>query len=381
MSKPVRIGIVAGEASGDQLGAGLLAALKRHFPHARYSGIGGQKMLAEGFESLYPMDRLSVMGLTEPLKRLPELLKIRRQLKRHFISQQFDLVIGIDSPDFNLGLELKLKKAGITTAHYVSPSVWAWRQGRIKKIARAVDMMLTLLPFEAAFYRQHNVPVTFVGHPLAEQLPLETDTAHARAQLGLHIDKKVLTLMPGSRGSEVKLLGEIFLQVAQNCCEKIEGLQIVLPAASSERRQQLEAQLAGFPSLPVKLIDGQSLTAMAAADAVLLASGTTALEAMLLKKPMVVSYRLSRTSFFMLSRLVKTDYYSLPNLLAGRQLVPELVQSDATAEKLTEAILPMLADSAEVARLQHHFHDLHQQLRQGGSEKAAQVLAGMINRG
>lgn len=378
MATPLKIGIVAGEASGDQLGAGLIPALKKRFPDAVMVGIGGHKMLAQGFESLFPIDRLSVMGLVEPLKRLPELLRIRRQLFKYFRDQKFDLVIGIDSPDFNIDLELKLRKAGIKTAHYVSPSVWAWRQQRIKKIARAVDMMLTLLPFEAGFYRQHDVPVTFVGHPLAEELPLENDTAAARQQLGLPMMGRVLTIMPGSRGSEVKTLGTLFLAVAQQCRQQIPDLQLVLPAASPERRIQIEEQLLEFPDLPVKVLDGNSLTAMAAADAVLLASGTTALEAMLLKKPMVVSYRFGKFSYAIISRLVKAPYVSLPNLLANKMLVPECIQNDATVERLTAELLPLLGESAEIASLREAFCELHIQLKQGGSEKAAEALATLL---
>ena len=381
MSSNRKIGIVAGEASGDQLGAGLITALKKHFPNVEFAGIGGSKMLAEGFRSLYPIDRLSVMGLVEPLKRLPELLKIRRNLFHYFTKHQFDLVVGIDSPDFNLGLELKLRQQGIKTVHYVSPSVWAWRRGRIKKIAKAVDRMLTLLPFEAEFYRQHQVPVTFVGHPLAEQLPLENDTQAARQELGLPENAAVLTIMPGSRGSEVEALGTLFLQTAQQCRQQIADLQCVIPAASPARRQQIDQQLTSFPDLPVTLLDGNSLTAMSAADVVLLASGTTALEAMLLKKPMVVSYRFGKLSHAILSRLVKVPYVSLPNLLANKMLVPECIQNEATVERLTDELLAFLKDNNQVCELQEHFLSLHKQLQQGGSERAAQAIADMLDTG
>ena len=288
MSNPIRIGLVAGEASGDQLAAPLIAELRKHFPDAIFEGLGGEQMIAQGFRSLFPMERLSVMGLVDPLKRLPELLHIRKTLYRHFLDNQFSLVVGIDSPDFNLGLEKKLRRQGVTTAHYVSPSVWAWRQGRVKKIAQAVDRMLTLLPFEAGFYQQHQVPVTFVGHPLADRFPMQPDTLGAREQLGLPADKKVLAIMPGSRRSEVAMLGQLFLECALNCRERLQQqgqeLNFVIPAASVDRYQELQVLLATFPELPVKLVQGNSHQVMEAADAVLLASGTTALEAMLLKK-------------------------------------------------------------------------------------------------
>lgn len=370
--------MVAGEASGDQLGAGLISNLKKYFPDAEFVGIGGAKMQQQGFRSLFPMERLSVMGLVEPLKRLPELLRIRRRLFHYFISHQFDLVVGIDSPDFNLGLELRLRRRGIKTAHYVSPSVWAWRQGRIRKIAKAVDRMLTLLPFEADFYRQYRVPVTFVGHPLAEEIPFENDTAAARQALDLPVDAIVLAIMPGSRASEVAQLGTLFLEVARHCQQKIPGLLLVIPAANAARRQQIEEQLRDFPELPVKLLNGNSHQAMAAADAVLLASGTTALEAMLLKKPMVVSYRMGNMSYRIFSKMIKVPYISLPNLLAAKMLVPECIQSDATVERLSAELLPLLTDKEKASALQEIYLELHRQLQQGGNARAAKVLSGML---
>ena len=377
MRNRLKIGLVAGEASGDQLGAGLIAELKNQFPEAEFVGLGGKLMKAQGLRSLFPMDRLSVMGLVEPAKRLPELLRIRRTLYHYFAVHRFDLVVGIDSPDFNLGLELKLKRSGIKTVHYVSPSVWAWRQGRIKKIARAVDHMFTLLPFEADFYHDHNVPVTFVGHPLAEELPLATDTSAARQALGLEEDKKILAVLPGSRGSEVAALGALFLDTVRECRKSISNLHIVIPAANQARKDQLELLLKRYQDVPVTLLDGHSHQAMAAADAVLLASGTTALEAMLLKKPMVVSYRMGRLSYAIISRMLKVPYVSLPNLLAGRALVPECIQDDATVDRLTAELLPLLnSDKAE--DLQASFLELHQQLQQGGNVKAASVIAGML---
>ncbi len=372
-----RIGIVAGEESGDQLGAGVIAALKKHYPYAIFEGIGGARMQALGFRSLFPMERLAVMGLVEPLKRLPELWSIRRQLIRHFLATRPALVLGIDAPDFNLGLEQKVRQAGITTAHYVSPSVWAWRQGRIHKIARAVDLMLTLLPFEAQFYRQHNVPVVFVGHPMADQLPLTPNPSAARGALGLPAADPLLALLPGSRASEVGLLGPLFIQVARRCLQAIPDLQFVLPAANAARRRQIDAQLQGV-ELPIRVIDGQSHLAMEAATAVLLASGTTALEAMLLKKPMVVSYKTGWLSHAILSRMLKVPYVSLPNLLAGRALVPELLQGQATVANITEQVLQCLRDDQQRASLALEFDKLHRQLRCNGSAVAAESLVALI---
>ena len=373
------IGIVAGEVSGDRLGAGLIRALRRRYPDAEFAGIGGDAMAAEGFRSLYPLERLAVMGFVEPLKRLPELLRIRRGLARHFRARRPALFVGIDAPDFNLGLELNLRRAGIRTAHYVSPSVWAWRQGRIRKIARAVDHMLVLFPFEAEFYRRHGVPVTWVGHPLADELPLEPDTAGARRLLDLPADAPVLAVLPGSRGSEVALLGPLFLDTVAACRELVPGLRCVVPAANAARRAQIDALLAAHPGAPVQVLDGQSHTAMAAADAVLLASGTSALEAMLLKKPMVVAYRTGRFTHAVASRLVKLKHVSLPNLLAGRELVPELLQDAATVAALSGQVLRCLGDTPERAALIAEFDALHRQLRRGASERAAAALAELID--
>lgn len=375
----MRIGIVVGEASGDILGAGLMAALRRRYPDAVFEGIGGERMLAAGFNSFFPQDRLAVMGLVEPLKRLPELLRIRKHLIRHFTDNPPDVFIGIDSPDFNLTIEEKLKAQGIKTVHYVSPSVWAWRQKRIVKIARAVDLMLTLLPFEASFYEQHRVPVCFVGHPLADEIPLQADQAEARRKLDLPPQARVMALMPGSRGGEVKLLGPLFWQAAQWCQQQDPGLQFVVPAASPQRRQQIEAQLAGFGRLPLTLVDGQSHTVMAAADCVLMASGTTTLEAMLLKRPMVVAYKFAWLSYVILSRLVKSPYFSLPNLLADKMLVPEILQDDVTAASLGQAMMRYFQEPQLAQALRQEFTDIHQRIRCDASERAAAAIQGLID--
>ncbi len=377
-NRPLRIGIIVGEASGDQLGAGLIAALQSVHPDAIFEGVGGTKMQALGCTSLYPMETLSVMGLVEPLKRLPELLRMRRGLVEHFSAQPPDVFIGIDAPDFNLGIELRLKKAGIPTVHYVSPSVWAWRQGRIKKIARAVDHMLTLLPFEAEFYQRHNVPVTFVGHPLADELPLVPDISAARTRLKLASDGPVIALLPGSRQSEVGLLGQLFLDAARLCLQARPELTFVLPAANPARRQQIDAMLADAGDLPISVLDGQSHLAMEAADVVLLASGTTALEAMLLKKPMVVSYKAGWLTHAIISRMLKVPYVSLPNLLADRELVPEVLQDEATAETLATLLLERLGDSDLAIKLRSDFIELHQQIKCNGNQKAAEAVLSVI---
>ena len=335
-------------------------------------------MQALGCQSLYPMETLSVMGLVEPLKRLPALLRMRRGLIEHFIAQPPDVFIGIDAPDFNLGIELRLKKAGIPTVHYVSPSVWAWRQGRIKKIARAVSHMLTLLPFEADFYQDHNVPVTFVGHPLADELPLQPDMQGARDQLNLPSETPIIALLPGSRQSEVALLGQLFLDTARLCLKENPELSFVLPAANPARRRQIDGMLAEYEDLPVTVFDGQSHLVMEAADVVLLASGTTALETMLLKKPMLVSYKTGWLTYAIISRMLKVPYISLPNLLAGRELVPEVLQDDATAETLAELLLARLGNSALALTLRSEFTKIHQQIKCNGNEKAAEAVLSVI---
>ena len=380
----MHIGIVVGEASGDILGADLMRALKQRYPSCCFSGIGGERMLAEGFTSLYPQDRLAVMGLVEPLKRLPELLSIRKHLLHYFIDQRVDLVIGIDSPDFNLTLEKKLRQAHVKTIHYVSPSVWAWRQGRIKLIKESVDWMLTLLPFEAAFYEQHDVPVTFVGHPLADQFPLENDTYAARQQLSdilscsIGQDKMVIACLPGSRQGEVEKIGGAIWQAMEVLIETHPQLEILIPALNKQRQQQIALQLAQYPHLPATIVEGHSQTVMAAADCVVMASGTTTLEAMLLKKPMVVVYKKDAFSFWLISRMLKVDHISLPNLLAGKTIVPELLQNAATPHAIANEVSHWLNDSHAVVQLKNEFTRLHQQLRCNASATASDVVATLL---
>lgn len=378
----MRVGIVAGEQSGDILGAGLIAALRQRFPELIVEGIGGQRMIAAGCHSFFPQDRLAVMGLLEPLKRLPELLHIRKTLREHFIADPPDVFIGIDSPDFNLPLAASLKAQGIRTVHYVSPSVWAWRQGRLKKISHAIDLMLTLFPFEADFYRQHadQYPVTVhcVGHTLADELPLEpVAPAIARQQLGLS-GETVVALMPGSRAGEVARMAPLFFEAAKHCLAVEPGLRFVLPAANPERKQQLMALLEEQEPLPITIVDGQSHLCMQASEAVLMASGTTSLEAMLLKKPMVIAYKMSALSYAIISRLLRVPYVGLPNLLAGQGLVPELLQAAAQPQALAEAVLRQLHDTQYREALLVRFTELHRSIRLGADQQAAAAVSALI---
>ena len=371
------IAIVAGEASGDTLGADLIKALKKHFPDAIFEGVGGPKMQAEGFTSLFAMDRLAVMGFVDPLKRLPELLSIRRSLIKRYLNNPPIVFIGIDAPDFNANIEYKLKLRGITCVHYVSPSVWAWRTGRIKKIKQSVDLMLTLFPFEASFYQEHKVPVCYVGHPLAKQFSQQPTNAEARQELGLDPEVPLLCVMPGSRSSEVEMLAELFLDAAKKV-ELLMGekLQVVIPAANQARYKQLE-KIIDSSNQKIILLLQQSHLAMKAADVVLLASGTTALEAMLLKKPMVVSYRLGALTYKLVSPFIKTPFVSIPNLLANRMLVPELIQDDASVDNLSREVAQAF-EAQNASEMIGIFDQLHQQLALSSGDIAAAAIVNLI---
>ena len=369
----LRIALVAGEASGDILGAGLMRALKTQHPAVEFIGVGGPLMQAEGLTSYFPMERLSVMGLVEVLGRLRELLARRKLLIQTLIEEKPDVFIGIDAPDFTLNIELKLRQAGIKTVHYVSPSVWAWRQKRVLKIREGCDLMLTLLPFEAKFYEEQGVPVRFVGHTLADAIPLQADRSAARAELGLP-DGPLIALMPGSRGGEVGRLASVFFDAAERLQALKPGVRFVLPCASPQRRAQIETLLEGR-NLPLTLLDGQSHLALAACDAVLIASGTATLEALLYKRPMVVAYRLAPLTFWILKRMVKSPYISLPNLLAQRLLVPELLQDDATPEALAQTLLPLIDGGEEQTR---GFDEIHRTLRRDASNQAADAVLTLI---
>lgn len=367
-----KVMIVSGEQSGDILGAGLIRSLKSHFPKCEFIGIGGERMIAEGLVSSYPIERLSVMGFVEPLKRLPELLSIIKDLKSKFRSEHPDMFIGVDSPDFNIRLELAAKAQGIYSVHYVSPSVWAWRQGRVKKIEKAVDLMLALLPFEADFYKKHHVPVAFVGHPLADELPLEPNRGAAREALGLDQSIPICALMPGSRRAEVDQLLPIFLESARLLKLKYPSLIFILPAATAERFTQIETELTGFEDF-VKLIDGGSHEAMIASNCVVMASGTTTLEALLLKRPMVITYRWPRLTWEILKRLVKVPWVGLPNLLSQKQIVPELLQNNARPEIIAEKVSEYLEQDG-APNIEAQFLDIHRLLKRDASASAAKAI-------
>lgn len=390
------IAMVAGEASGDILGAGLIRALRQRYPHARFVGVGGPKMLACGFETITPMERLSVMGFIEPLGRLPELLRLKRDLIKRFSDEKAAVFIGIDSPGFNLRLAQSLHDRGMKTVHYVSPSVWAWGQKRIFKIARAVDLMLTLFPFETTIYQQHGIAVHCVGHPMADRVDPDEDQILARQQaqhtLGLNVSgaQQVVCLMPGSRHDEVARLAPVFLAAALRCLQMRPILQFVLPCANQARLEQLNGLLAdALAQDPAnqrwrdsfKVLDGHSYEAMRAADMVLLASGTATLEAMLLKRPMIVCYKLSAMTWWLASRLVKVPDIALPNLLAGQRLVPEYLQHAVTEQTLSTELLAWLDDPLRRDALYDDFTRIHHNIRLDADQQAANAVSALIGQG
>ncbi len=374
MSRHLTVALVAGEASGDILGAGLMQALRAQHPDVEFVGVGGPRMEAQGLVSYFPQERLAVMGLVEVLGRLPELLARRKRLLKTLLDVRPEVFVGIDAPDFNLDLALKLRRAGIKTVHYVSPSVWAWRQKRVLKIRDACDLMLTLFPFEAKFYDDHQVAVRFVGHPLADTIPLVSDRAAARASLNLPQDGLIVALMPGSRGGEVGRLGELFLAAADRLRSMRPGIRFVVPCASPERRAQLEEMLVKR-DLPLTLLDGRSHEALAACNAVLIASGTATLEALLYKRPMVVAYSVAPLTFRILKRLVKSPYVALPNLLAQRLLVPELLQDAATPDAMAQLLSPLLDNGDKQTE---GFDAIHRTLRCDASSQAATAVLELI---
>lgn len=376
--RPLTIALVAGETSGDILGAGLIRALKERVPNARFVGVAGPRMQAEGCEAWYEMEELAVMGIVEVLGRLRRLLHIRADLTKRFGELKPDVFVGIDAPDFNITLEGNLKKQGIKTIHYVSPSVWAWRQKRVFKIGRATDLVLAFLPFEKAFYDKYNVPCRFIGHTMADAMPLDPDKNGARDVLGIPYDAHCLALLPGSRGAEVEMLSADFLKTAQLLRQTYPDLEIVVPLVNAKRREQFERiKAAVAPDLSVHLLDGMGREAMVASDAALLASGTAALECMLAKCPMVVGYRMKPFTFWLAKRLVKTDYVSLPNLLAGRELVKELLQEECEPQKLAAALLPLLANGKTSHAMHDTFRELHQQIRCNADEQGGTSRSGV----
>ena len=398
-----RFALVAGEASGDLLGAGLIAAVRERYPNAQFAGVGGPRMIDAGLEAWHPSEKLSVMGLVEVLKHLPELLSVRRDVVRRALEFKPDVFIGIDAPDFNLGVERRLKRNGIRTVHYVSPSIWAWREKRAAKIGRSADRVLCLFPIEPPIYARHGVDARFVGHPLADTFPLEPDRAAARAALGLPADATVLALLPGSRLGEIARLGADFVGAAQLLAQQIPGLRVVAPMAGAACRDAFASVLAkagigngesGIENseiaahavpiphspFPILLTNGHAHEAMLAADAILLASGTATLEAMLAKRPMVVAYRIAPMTYRIVKGLgmLKVERYALPNILAGRALVPELMQDDCTPAALAEATLPMLRAGAIDPALLAEYRRQHLALRRDASRSAAAAIAGLI---
>lgn len=372
---PLCVALVAGEASGDILGAELMAALKKQYSHITFMGVGGSRMEALGLTSMFAMERLSIMGLVEVIGRIPELIKRRNKLVKDIIKAKPDVFIGIDAPDFNLGIELKLHQAGIKTIHYVSPSIWAWKQKRVFKIKKACDLVLALFPFEVKFYEKYNIPVRFVGHPLADKIPLEVDSKKVRTALSVGKDQPVVALMPGSRETEVSRLAPIFFETAKLILSHYPEVQFILPCASHQRRQQIEALLEGV-KLPLKLLDGHSHEALAACNVVLIASGTATLEALLYERPMVVAYKISSLTYQLAKHLVKTPYIALPNILAGRLLVPELIQEQAQPDKLFAALKPLL--DGQTKEQTDNFKTIHLSLRQNASDKAAEAVLKLI---
>ena len=377
MTQSVKVvGMVAGEASGDLLGSHLMAALQKEMPGIKFIGIGGPKMQAAGMEILFPMEKLAVRGYVEVLRHFFEIVDIRIQLRTHFISFPPDLFIGIDAPDFNLDLELALKDRGIPTVHYVSPSIWAWRGERIHKIKRAVSRMLALFPFEVPLYEKAGVPVTYVGHPLADMLPLVPDRTAMREQMRIPLQQKVFALLPGSRQSEVKFLAKTFIETAKIILQKFPEARFLVPLASRETRNIFEVALyqCEAKSLPITLLFGHAHEAMIAADGVLVASGTATLEAALLKRPMVITYKMSGLTFWLMKRKKLQPYVGLPNVLAGKFVVPEILQDDATPENLAQALLKLMEDKKAMEELEAQFTTMHLQLKQDTAQKAAQAL-------
>jgi lipid-A-disaccharide synthase len=375
------IALVAGETSGDLLGSHLIEALKLSLPGARFIGIGGPKMQAAGMEIMFPMEKLSVFGYIDALRHLREILGIRNKLKASLIANPPDLFIGIDAPDFNFNLELALKQRGIPTIHYVSPSIWAWRGERIHKIKSAVSHILTLFPFEASIYEKAGVPVTYVGHPLADMLPEQPKRELMREQMRIPKQTKVFALLPGSRQSEVRYLAETYIQTARLILEKQPGAQFLVPLASRETRTIFEDTLWKLEAqeLPITMLFGHAHDAMIAADGVLVASGTATLEAALLKRPMVITYKMLPLTYWLSKRKAYLPYVGLPNVLASKFVVPEILQDDATPENLSQALLNLVGDKNAVAELEVLFGEMHTQLKQDTAQKAAQAILPYLN--
>lgn len=376
-----RIAIIAGEISGDILGAAIAASIKSRNPQARLYGVAGPRMIAAGVDAIASIDELSVMGLAEVLRELPRLLRFRRQLVERLLADRPDVVVGIDAPDFNLGLERRLRERGLKTVHVVSPTVWAWRAGRVKGIARSVDRILCLYPFEPRWYAQHAVQADYIGHPLADELDDATDAASARAQLGIAAAGPVLTVMPGSRHGETSRLAGPFAQTAAWLAEHLPGLRVLTPVAKPALREEIARAIAAHaPKLDWTLIDGDSRNAMRAADAVLLASGTATLECLLLGRPMVVAYKTSAVTAFLMRQmgLLKTRHVSLPNILLDAEFVPELLQEAATPERMGSELLKLVDDPAVRARQLDAFGSVRRELRRNAADRSAEAILGLL---
>jgi len=377
------VGIVAAEPSGDLLGSSILREIRAMEPDARFVGVAGPRMQEAGCKSLFPLEHLSVMGLTEVLKHLRQLLRIRRDLTRYFLELKPDVFVGVDAPDFNLGLEARLRRAGIPTVHMVSPTVWAWRPGRVKGIRRAVDLMLSVFPFEEEFLRKHDVPVRYVGHPLADEISLEVDRAAARASLGIPGEGSMIALLPGSRVSEVNALAVPFLRAARRCYERRPDLRFAAPLVNSILRTIFSETLGReAPDLPITLVDGRSRDVIAASDCVLTASGTATLETLLVGRPMVVGYRMNAFTYHLIKGLglVKVAHIAMANLLAGRELAPEFVQERCRPELLAPALLDYLDRPERVREIQFEYAQIHRRLRRGAAREAAAAVLDLIGR-
>ena len=383
MASPLRVGMVAGEASGDLLASHLIAALKRRRPKAEFAGIGGARMAAEGFESHFPMDRLSVRGYAEALRHYREIMGIRASLGRAMLRDRPDLFIGVDSSDFNLGLERKLKDAGIPAIHYVSPAVWAWRRWRVRRIARSVTRILVMFPFEEPIYQAAGVPVTYVGHPLADIIPLEPPRDEARLQLRLPVGKLIVALLPGSRRSELEYMAGAFVLAAHRFRQEIHDVHFVCPMVTRETRELFERALHEHQrtDLPLTLLFGHSHEALAAADLVLVASGTATLEAALFKRPMVIAYRQSPITWALMRQMLYLPYVGMPNILAGERLVPELLQDQATPANLAGALLSLVRDTAAQRRQVERFREFHDLLRRNAAQRAADAVLEVLDHG
>jgi len=378
VTRQLRLGIVAGEPSGDMLGARVLRELAARCDGLAVEGIGGERMADCGLRSLVPMERLSVMGFSEPLRRLPELLRLRRRLAACFLRRPPDLFLGIDSPAFNLPLARRMHRAGIPTAHMVSPAVWAWRPGRVHRIGQSVDLVLCLFPFEPPLYTAHGIRAQFVGHPLAHETADCPDQGGARAALGLPGEVCVLARLPGSRASEVRQLAPIFLEAAQRLAADRPQLRLVMPVANDACRRVLEPLLTEYDALPLTLLYNDARTALSAADAALVASGTATLETALLQRPMVVAYRMRALSALLVSRLLRTEYVALPNILAGRQLVPELLQGAATPEAVLAAVEPLLDNPRKSAEMVAGFRAMRTSLAVDFAAESAGALMNLV---